>query len=166
CLVVCLLVSAGASAAPQSSATSARPAATPVAQGIFLVFPFENDGASPRLDWLCEGLEELTIQRLSAAGQQVFTRSGRTSELDRYGLPASARFSHATMLRIGAELDADFVIFGKFSSDGKSLTIEAHALRVSPTKLSNPVRENGALDSLMELNAKVVWKLLAGNDKG
>ena len=148
----------------QSTALS-RPVVPP-SQGIFLVFPFENDGANARLDWLCEGLEELTIQRLSAGGQKVFTHAGRTAELDRYGLPANARFSHATMLRIGAELDADFVIFGKFSSDGKSLTIEAHALRVSPTKLSNPVRENGALDSLMELNTKVVWKLLAGNDKG
>ena len=127
-LVVCLIVSATASAAPQLAVPSARPAASPASQGIFLVFPFENDGASPRLDWLCEGLEELTIQRLSAAGQQVFTHSGRTSELDRYGLPSSARFSHATMLRIGADLDADFLVFGKFTSDGKFLTVNLAAI--------------------------------------
>ena len=137
----------------------------PASQGIFLVFPFENDGANARLDWLGEGLEELTVQRLSAAGQKVFTHAGRIAELDRYGLPANGQFSHATMLRIGADLDADFVLFGKFSSDGKALTIEAHALRVSPTRLSEPVKETGALDSLMELNTKVVWKLLAANDK-
>ena len=165
CLVVCLLVNADASAAPQSSATSSRPAATPVSQGIFLVFPFENDGASPRLDWLCEGLEELTIQRLSAAGQQVFTHSGRTSELDRYGLPASARFSHATMLRIGADLDADFIVFGRFNSDGKSLTMEVRFLRVSPTVMSAPIRESGKLESLMDLHTRLVWKVLAANDK-
>lgn len=140
--------------------------AVPASQGIFLVFPFENDGANARLDWLCEGLEELTIQRLSAAGQKVFTHAGRTAELDRYGLPSNAQFSHATMLRIASDLDADFVVFGKFSSDGKALTIEAHTVRVSPTKLSDAVRESGTLDSLMELNAKVVWKLLAANDKG
>jgi len=165
CLVVCLIVSAIASAAPQLAVTSARPAASPASQGIFLVFPFENDGASPRLDWLCEGLEELTIQRLSAAGQQVFTHSGRTSELDRYGLPSSARFSHATMLRIGADLDADFVVFGKFNSDGKSLTMEMRFLRVSPTAMSAPIRESGKLESLMDLHTRLVWKLLAANDK-
>ena len=138
----------------------------PTSQGIFLVFPFENDAANARLDWLGEGLEELTIQRLTAAGQQVFTHAGRASELDRNGLPANARFSHATMLRIGADLDADFVVFGRFSSDGKSLTIEANLLRVSPTKLAEAVQETGTLDGLMELHSKVVWKMLAANDKG
>jgi len=44
-------------------------------RGIYLVFPFENTGASPRLDWLGEGLEELTIQRLSGAGEQVYSHA-------------------------------------------------------------------------------------------
>ena len=150
----------------QGQTAPARNRGVPTSQGIFLVFPFENDGANARLDWLGEGLEELTIQRLSAAGQQVFTHAGRASELDRNGLPPSARFSHATMLRIGADLDADFVVFGKFSSDGKSLTIEANLLRVSPTKLAEPVQAAGTLDGLMELHSKVVWRMLAANDKG
>lgn len=164
---LCVVASLAVCVKPTLSQTGAsgRPV-VPASQGIFLVFPFENDGANARLDWLGEGLEELTVQRLSAAGQKVFTHAGRIGELDRYGLPANAQFSHATMLRIGADLDADFVVFGKFLSDGKSLTIETRALRVSPTKLSEPVRETGTLDSLMELNTKVVWKLLAANDKG
>ena len=134
-------------------------------QGIFLVFPFENAGASPRLDWLSEGLEELTIQRLSAAGQQVYSHAGRTAELDRYGLPASARLSHATMLRIGAELDVDFVVFGKFHTDGNSLTLQARVLRVNPAALQPAVQETGKLESLMDLHTKTVWKLLAGNER-
>ncbi|HWT88878.1 MAG TPA: hypothetical protein VN454_08755, partial [Candidatus Angelobacter sp.] len=134
-------------------------------QGIFLVFPFENSGASPRLDWLSEGLEELTIQRLSAAGQQVYSHAGRTAELDRYGLPASARLSHATMLRIGAELDVDFVVFGKFHTDGNSLTLQARVLRVNPAALQPVVQETGKLDSLMDLHTKTMWKLLAGNER-
>jgi tetratricopeptide (TPR) repeat protein/TolB-like protein len=134
-------------------------------QGIFLVFPFENVGASPRMDWLSEGLEELTIQKLSAAGQQVYSHAGRTAELDRYGLPQSARLSHATMLRIGAELDADYVVFGKFSSDGSSLTLQAQVLRVNPVGLEHAIQETGKLDSLMDVHAKLVWRTLAGNEK-
>ena len=134
-------------------------------QGIFLVFPFENSGASPRLDWLSEGLEELTIQRLSVAGQQVYSHAGRTAELDRYGLPASARLSHATMLRIGAELDVDFVVFGRFHTDGNSLTLQARVLRVNPAGLQPVVQETGKLESLMDLHTKIVWKLLAGNER-
>jgi tetratricopeptide (TPR) repeat protein/TolB-like protein len=164
CLAACL-ASCGLASAGQQPA-SVHPAIASPSQGIFLVFPFENDGASPRLDWLCEGLEELTIQRLSAAGQQVYTHAGRTSELDRYGLPPTARFSHATMLRIAADLDADFVVFGKFHSDDKALTVETRVLRVSPTKLSAPIRESGQLEALMELHTRLVWKLLAANDRG
>lgn len=133
-------------------------------QGIYLVFPFENAGASPRLDWLGEGLEELTIQRLSAAGQQVYSHEGRTAELDRSGLPPSAKLSRASMLRIAQNLDADFVVFGRFSSDGQSLTVESQILRVNPTRLLPAVRETGPLDSLMDLHLRLLWRLLSAND--
>ena len=133
-------------------------------QGIFIVFPFQNAGASPRLDWLGEGLEELTIQYLSAAGQQVYSHAGRAAELERNGLPFSARLSRATMLRIAQDLDADFVIFGSFTSNGKSLIVESRVLRIDPLGLLPVIRESGPLESLMELHGKVVWRLLSGND--
>ncbi len=157
-LLPVLLAATVASAQSQS-------ARAPASQGIFLVFPFENAGASSRLDWLSEGLEELTIQRLSAAGQQVYSHAGRTAELDRYGLPSSARLSHATMLRIGAELDADFVVFGKYLSDGNSLTLQARILRVNPAGIDPVVQESGKLESLMALHSKLAWELLSGKNR-
>ncbi len=148
-----------------SAAKSAREAATAASQqGIYLVFPFENEGASPSLDWLGEGLEELTIQRLSAAGQQVYSHDGRTEEMDRSGLPPTAKLSRASMLRIAQNMDADFVIFGRFTSDGKSLTVDSRILRLSPIHLLPAVRESGPLDSLMDLHLKMLWRLLAAND--
>jgi tetratricopeptide (TPR) repeat protein len=161
--IVVLFVLAVSAAFPRANAQTAARNSSPGGQGIFLVFPFENAGTSPRLDWLSEGLEELTIQRLSAAGQQVYSHAGRTAELERYGLPLSARLSHATMLRIGSELDADYVVFGKFSSDGNSLTLQARILRVNPAGLQPALQESGKLDSLMDVQSKLVWRLLAGN---
>jgi tetratricopeptide (TPR) repeat protein/TolB-like protein len=134
-------------------------------QGVYLVFPFENSGASPRLDWLGEGLEELTIQDLSDGAKQVYSHAGRAGELERYGLPSSAKLSRATMLRIAQDLDADYVIFGSFTSDGTSLTVEARLLRVDPPALLTPVHETGPLISLMDLHTRVVWHLLSANDK-
>lgn len=133
-------------------------------QGIYLVFPFENEGATPSLDWLGEGLEELTIQRLSAAGQQVYSHEGRTQELDRSGLAATAKLSRASMLRIAQNMDADYAIFGRFTSDGQSLVIESRILRISPMRLLPAVSVTGPLDSLMELHLKMLWRLLAAND--
>jgi tetratricopeptide (TPR) repeat protein len=150
--------SGGASANARAAASEASQ------QGIYLVFPFENEGASPRLDWLGEGLEELTIERLSAAGQQVYSHNGRTGELDRSGLPPTARLSRASMLRIAQNMDADYVVFGRFTSDGQSLTVESQILRVSPTRLLPAIRETGALDSLMDLHVRLLWRLLSAND--
>src|ERR1700756_3743733 len=102
-LFVCcaLLCAAGSLNAQQTSARS-NGSAQP---GVYLVFPFENAGASPRLDWLSEGLEELTIQRLSAAGEQVYSHAGRLVELERNGLSRSSKLSRATMLHVGEDLD-------------------------------------------------------------
>ena len=132
--------------------------------GVFLVFPFENAGASPRLDWVGAGLEELTIQKLSAAGQQVYSHEGRLDEMDRAGLPPNAKLSRATMLHIAQDLDADYIVFGNFNSDGTSLTVNARVLRVNPVALLPAVRETGPLDSMMNLHSRVTWRLLTTID--
>jgi tetratricopeptide (TPR) repeat protein len=161
-LLLALSLAVRTSARPRP-AQAARPAGAQ--QGVYLVFPFENRGASPHLDWLAEGLEELAIQRLSAAGESVYSHSGRMSELERYGLPATAKLSRATMLRIAEDLDADFVVLGSFASDGTSMTAEARVLRVDATELLPPVRESGPLDSLMDLSTKLAWRTVSANER-
>ena len=163
---LCVLIAAGRTDArpPDVPPEPSRPQATP--EGVFLAFPFENIGAPPRLDWIGEGLEELTIQRLSAAGQQVYSHAGRLNEMDLYGIPSSGRITRATMLHIAEELDADFIVFGDFSSDGTSLTLRARILRTSPVNLFPTITETGPLTSLMELHTKVAWRLLSEVDHG
>src|SRR5260370_7507083 len=56
-------------------------------QGIYLVFPFENAGASPRLDWIGKRLEVLTIQRLSPARAQVITPAAPSTTQHPYHTP-------------------------------------------------------------------------------
>jgi len=132
-------------------------------QRIFVVLPFENASGSARFDWLGEGLEELTIQRLSAVGEHVFSHAGRAAELERYGLPATSKYSRATMLRIAEDLDADFVVFGRYTANGNSLTVEMRMLTSNPTALRPALQEIGPLDSLMELHARLLWRTLSAN---
>lgn len=161
---MCLLAGSGRTDARQSGASVPPPRAASPSEGIFLVFPFENAGAPPRLDWIGEGLEELTIQRLSAAGQQVYSHSGRLNQMDAYGIPSSAKLSRATMLHIAEELDADYIVFGSFTSDGTNLTVNGRLLRVSPVALFPNATETGPLSSLMELHTKLAWRLLREAD--
>jgi tetratricopeptide (TPR) repeat protein/TolB-like protein len=157
---LCLLGGSRQSLAGQSSNFVPANHPTLPQEGIFLVFPFENAGAGPRLDWIGEGVEELTIQRLSEAGQQVYSHSGRLNEMDRYGLPSTSQLTRATMLRIAQELDADYVVFGDYTSDGKTITVNARPLRVEPVALLPPITETDSLAALMELHTKLTWHLL------
>ncbi len=160
-LFLCALLQTASAA--QRIITTPRAAVTNHA-GIFLVFPFENAGASSHLDWLGEGLEELTILRLSAAGEEVYSHQGRINELDRYGLPPGAKLSRATMLRIAEDLDVDFVVFGNFISDGTTLTVESRILRVNPPALLPVARESGPLDTLMDLQTRLAWRTLTSSE--
>ncbi len=148
--------------------TAQVPLATATAKNphrIYVVLPFENAGASPRLDWLGEGLEELTIQRLWAAGEQVLSHAGRASELERYGLPPTSKFSRATMLRVAEDLDADCVIYGRYVANGNGITIAMRTLSVNPPMLPPAVRETGPMASLMELHTRLLWRMLSSNDR-
>jgi tetratricopeptide (TPR) repeat protein/TolB-like protein len=150
----------------QQSAPSAPNHFASLSQGgVYLVFPFENQGASPRLDWIGEGLEELTIQKFSAAGQQVYSHDGRLDELDRSGLPPNAKISRATMLHVAQEMDADYVVFGNFASDGTSLTVNARVLRVNPVALLPAASESGPLSSLTQIHSRLSWRLLTTTDR-
>jgi len=163
---ICLLGAPVSLPAKQAGNSNAPKRSSLPQQGIFLVFPFENAGASAPLDWIGEGLEELTIQQLSAAGQQVYSHAGRLSEMDRYGLPSTGRLSRATMLHIGQELDVDYIVFGDYTSNGKTVRVAARLLRVNPVALLPTVELDDSLSALMDLNTKLTWRLLGTCNHG
>ncbi len=136
------------------------PLGTDYQHGVYLVFPFENAGTSQRHEWLSQGLEELTIQQLSAAGEEIYSRQALARELDRDGLPRNSRLSRASMLHLAEELDADYIVVGRFFAKDSALTIEARVLSVNSLALQPPVVETGAIDSLMDLQTRLVWRML------
>lgn len=142
-----------------AGAAHARQGSGGQAQNV-LVLPFENAGRNPRLDWIGEGLAELSAERLAGEGRTVFSREERLAAVERIGLVSSSRFSRATMLKLAAEADADYVVFGSYTSDGKTLTATARVLRVEPLGLSEPLAESGPIADLMEIHARVAWGVL------
>ena len=139
--------------APGAAAGASNP-------GTLLVFPFENDSRVASLDWLGEGIAELTAERLQDRGMSLLSRQDRLAALEKIGLPDSARFSHATIVKIATEADADGVVFGRFIYDGKTLTLEARVLRLSPPWLSPPYTQSGTQENLFRLHARLTWQIL------
>jgi tetratricopeptide (TPR) repeat protein len=117
------------------------------------------------LDWLGEGLSELTAERLEDRGVNVLSREDRLASLERMGLPDSARFSHATIVKIAAEADADAVVYGRLQSDGKTATLEARVLRLNPPSLSPPFTETSAMQDLLRAHARLTWQILCALDR-
>ena len=117
------------------------------------------------LDWLGEGISEVTAERLEDREVNVLSREDRLATLERMGLPDSARFSHATIVKIAAEADADAVVYGRFQSDGKTATLEARVLHLSPPSLSPPLTETSTMQDLLRAHARLTWQILCAIDR-
>jgi tetratricopeptide (TPR) repeat protein len=154
-----------ARAAPAQSAGDSRSASVETRHETILIFPFENESRLADLGWLGEGLSELMAERLEDRGVNVLSREDRLATLERIGLPDSARFSHATIVKIAGEADADVVVYGRFQSDGKTATLEARLLHLSPPSLSPPLMETGAMQDLLRAQARLTWRILCALDQ-
>jgi tetratricopeptide (TPR) repeat protein len=150
---------------PAQSTPVASSAAAESHHDTLLIFPFENDSRIATLDWMGEGLSELTAERLQDRDVRVFSREDRLATLERIGLPDSGRFSHATLIKIAGEADADIVVYGRFQSDGKTATLEARVLRLNPPSLSPPLRETASMQDLLRAHARLSWQILCALDQ-
>jgi len=161
---LCGAVMMGRAVCAQSTG-DAHPASTEPRHEIILIFPFENESRMANLDWLGEGFSEMTAERLEDRDVNVLSREDRLATLERMGLPDSAKFSHATIIKIAAEADADAVVYGRFQSDGKTATLEARVLHLSPPSLSPPLTETSAMQDLLRAHARLTWQILCVIDK-
>jgi tetratricopeptide (TPR) repeat protein len=155
----------GASVTLAQSSTDARSSSAETHSDAILIFPFQNDSKMASLDWLGEGFSELTEERLVDRNVTVLSREDRLATLEHMGLPDSARFSHATMVKIATEADADVVVYGRFQSDGKTATLEARVLRLTPPSLSPSLTETTAMQDLLRAHARLTWQILCAMDK-
>jgi tetratricopeptide (TPR) repeat protein len=128
--------------------------------GTVLVFPFENASHEAGLDWLGEGLSELTVERLEGRGPHLLSRQERLDVLERMGLPAGAPLSLATMFKVAQQADADQVIVGRYVSDGNTLTVSARVLRLGALSLSPEFAQSGAATDVLALQARLAPQLL------
>ncbi len=146
--------------APSSSAQTASSSASVSRAPSVVVFPFENSSKSAQWDWIGEGLAELTADQMRGHAPAVFSREERLAALEKMGIPAYAHLSRATMLKIGAEMDADYIVFGEFAPQTNSVQVTTHILSANPPRLAPPFSESGTIDSLAQVQARAAWRIL------
>ena len=112
-----------------------------------------------------EALSELTAERLQDRGANIISRADRLAALERIGLPDSARFSHATLVKIAGDADADIVVYGRFVADGNSVTLEARVLRLNSPSLSPLLSQTGLMQDLLRSQARLTWQIWCAVDR-
>ena len=124
-----------------------------------VVIPFENPAGEPRLTWMREGSAILLSDVLAAAGETVIDREERLQAFDRLQIPAHARLSRASTIRVGQAVGAAVVVGGTFSVQGDQLTVRARVVQLEPGRLLPEVESTGPLSAIFEVFGRLGQRL-------
>jgi tetratricopeptide (TPR) repeat protein len=118
--------------------------------------PFSNDSETQQIYWLGEGFSESLTEEMLLKNVYVIQRPERMAAYDALKLPYVGHLSRATMLKIGDQLAANYIVFGSYKLVQKNLTVEAQVIRTSSSKLSSPIRASGSLDRLYDVQRNLI----------
>jgi len=150
-----------ATTAPRPQPETPPPASTQaLAHGrLLLVLPFENHTGQASLDWIGEAFPEIFNRRLTSAGFLPISRTDRLYALDHLGLPQHFQPSRASAIRLAQTLDADYVVFGSYTTTGTTLNTTAQVLDVTDLKLDAPLNNQADLTHLLETLNTLAWQV-------
>jgi tetratricopeptide (TPR) repeat protein len=144
---------------PSQPETAASTSPQAIAHGrLILVLPFENHSGRADLNWVGEAFPEIFNRRFASAGFLPISRTDRLYALDRLGLPQNFQPSRASAIRLAQTLDADYLVFGFFTTTGSALNASAEVLDVTGLNLGAPLNEQADLTRLLDVLNSLAWK--------
>jgi tetratricopeptide (TPR) repeat protein len=145
-------------AAQAQVSTTARPAV--------IVVPFNSEERDARGYWLREASAVILTDDLVSLGIGVMSREDRLRAFDSLRVPAAARLSHATVIRVGQIVGAMRVIVGSSAIAGDTLTIRARSILLDNGQLSPEVVETGPLANMFDVYERVARRIAEGLPRG
>jgi len=125
-----------------------------------MVMPFENQSSAPGLEWIGEAFPEVLSQHMASSQLYVLRRDDRIHAFDHSGIPQAVLPSRATLYRIAEQMDADYVVMGRYTFDGGIFTAHAQLLDMKKLHLYPAVESSGPLTNLIDLQTMLAWELL------
>jgi tetratricopeptide (TPR) repeat protein len=159
-----LAVVAGEWTACAQQAAAGEPTQAAEVHGrLVLVFPFDNRSGDATKDWMGEAFPDVLDRRLNSAGFLTIGRGDRLYAFDHLGLPLNLEPTRATAIRIAQTLDADYVVFGHYTTGGaqagNQITADAEILDVTGLHMGAEIEEQGGTDHLLETINSLAWKV-------
>ncbi len=130
-----------------------------------LVLPFENKSARKDLGWISESFAQTLAARLAGGDRIVLDRNDRVQAFEQLGIPPGTPLTLASVFKVAQALGADWAVTGSFSVEGETLKSQAYWMDVGNFKRSGPLEASGALADLVDLQTRLVWRILALQDQ-
>ena len=127
-----------------------------------LILPFDNSSKAPGLEWISEAFPEVLGEGIGSAAIYIIPRDDRNAAFDRMGVPVGAHLSRETLYHISEQIDADYVVLGKYDYDGQTFTAIAQLLDMKKLYLAPEVRESGPLVNMVGIQRALAWDILRG----
>ena len=127
---------------------------------MLMIMPFENASNVPGIDWIGESFPEVLGSRLNSSSLFLISRDDRIYAFDRLGIPTTAKPSRATIYEIAQQIDADYVVVGRYTFDGNTFTARAQVMDLGKLRLSPEFAESGPLTSLITIQTALAWDVL------
>ena len=127
-----------------------------------LILPFENTSKAPGLEWISEAFPEVLGEGGGSSEIYIIPRDDRTAAFDRMGVPVGAKLSRETLYRISEQIDADYVVLGRYDYDGQIFTASAQLLDMKKLYLQPEVKESGPLPNMVGIQRALAWDLMRG----
>jgi len=127
---------------------------------MLMIMPFENASNVPGIDWIGESFPEVVGSRLNSTSLFLISRDDRLYAFDRLGIPTTAKPSRATIYEIAQQIDADYVVVGRYNFDGSTFTAQAQVMDLGKLRLSPQLTESGPLTSLITIQTALTWDVL------
>lgn len=138
--------------------------ASPAAPQGLAVIPFENVSGDPNLEWVSESFAEGLTDRLAGNGLDLISRGERLAALNRLGLPSSSPLTRASLVRLGEELGAGWLVMGRFDVQENRLSVWAQFLDLRRLSLSKRLKQKGSFPQLPDVQAALAWQILRALD--
>jgi len=134
--------------------------AFPAQSATLLILPFQNNSSYEDVNWIGKSIAETLYTELGSRGQIVLDRAALQEGFRRLTLRPDARFTKATIIKLGQTLGADYVIYGDYDirlTAGETqlrksdIAVTSHLIDLRKFREGQMVTESGNLAELSRM---------------
>jgi TolB-like protein len=130
-----------------------------------LVQPFENTG-DKEYSWISAGMTDTVITDLTHIKNiSVVSNKDRKKVLDEMKFVFSGLAEEDKMIKLGKLTGANVIFTGSYLVSGKRLRVHARLVNVETGKVESSTKIDGTIDSIFDLQDKVVFALMGETEK-